>query len=75
MDNCNHTNDESWWEYDQKGIPLCRVCDKCIAARLAKYNPAVLTAGQRITLGIQDNDVESYDDVVEEQIDDPDEDL
>jgi hypothetical protein len=32
----------SWWEYDGQGIPLARVCDKCVDAVLAKYNPVVL---------------------------------
>ena len=32
----------SWWEYDGQGIPLARVCDKCVDAVLAKYNPLVL---------------------------------
>lgn len=40
---CQHTKDDgSWWEYDGRGIPLCRVCDKCREERLGKYNPAIL---------------------------------
>lgn len=38
-----HTKrDGSWWEHDARGIPLCRVCPKCKATKLAKYRPEVL---------------------------------
>ena len=43
MSYCNHTKDESWWEYDARGIPLARVCDRCKAAKLKVYRPEVLT--------------------------------
>lgn len=43
MAHCNHTVLESWWEYDARGIPLARVCDKCRAAKLAGYRPEVLS--------------------------------
>jgi hypothetical protein len=33
----------SWWESDARGIPLCRVCEKCQATKLATYRPDVLT--------------------------------
>jgi hypothetical protein len=39
---CDHTKSESWWEYDAQGIPLCRVCDRCRKAKLAKYRPEIL---------------------------------
>jgi hypothetical protein len=32
----------SWWEYDARGIELCRVCDQCRAERLSHYRPDVL---------------------------------
>jgi hypothetical protein len=35
--------DGSWWENDAQGIPLKRVCDKCIDAKLACYRPEILT--------------------------------
>jgi hypothetical protein len=39
-----HTKtDGSWWEYDARGIPLCRVCDVCRKAKLAGYRREVLT--------------------------------
>jgi hypothetical protein len=39
-----HTKgDESWWEYDARGIPLCRVCEVCRAAKLSTYRPEILT--------------------------------
>lgn len=40
---CSHTRAESWWEYDARGIPLARVCDKCKKEVLAGYRPDVLT--------------------------------
>jgi hypothetical protein len=33
----------SWAEYDAQGIYLCRVCDKCEAAKLGAYRPEILT--------------------------------
>jgi hypothetical protein len=32
----------TWWEYDGQGIPLAKVCEKCVDAVLAKYDPVVL---------------------------------
>jgi hypothetical protein len=44
MSNHHHTkHDGSWWEYDGRGIPLCRVCDECREERLSRYNPVILT--------------------------------
>ena len=40
---CQHTEDNSWWEYDSRGIPLCRVCDDCVEEKLSRYRPDVLT--------------------------------
>lgn len=34
---------EAWWEYDARGIPLCKVCDTCREAKLSIYRPEVLT--------------------------------
>lgn len=35
---------EPWWrEYDAQGIYLCRVCDVCVKAKLARYRPEILT--------------------------------
>jgi hypothetical protein len=34
---------QSWWEHDARGIPLCRVCDKCRKEKLSRYRPDVLT--------------------------------
>lgn len=42
MSYCNHTRDESWWEYDAQGIELARVCDDCRSEKLAKYRPEIL---------------------------------
>lgn len=45
MENHPHTKgDGSWWEYDAQGIALCRVCDQCRAAKLARYRPEILTS-------------------------------
>lgn len=44
--NCNmHSRDDgvSWWEHDAQGIPLCRVCDKCIDEKLSRYRPEILS--------------------------------
>ena len=40
--NCQHTREDSWWEYDGQGIPLARVCYKCVEYVLSKYDPVVL---------------------------------
>jgi len=37
------SNRESWWEHDARGIPLCRVCEKCRPAKLKTYRQDVLT--------------------------------
>jgi len=42
---CTHTYENSWWEYDARGIALARVCENCKTATLAKYRPEVLTDG------------------------------
>jgi hypothetical protein len=33
----------SWWEHDARGIPLARVCDACIDAKLTPYRADVMT--------------------------------
>lgn len=30
------------WQYDGRGIPLCRTCPDCHEAKMAKYNPVIL---------------------------------
>jgi hypothetical protein len=43
MRECNcGSGENSWWEYDARGIPLSRVCDKCIEEKLSGYRPEVL---------------------------------
>lgn len=37
------SGEHSWWEHDARGIPLCRVCDKCRKEKLGRYRPDVLT--------------------------------
>jgi hypothetical protein len=32
----------SWWEYDARGVPLCRVCDVCRKEKLSHYRPEIL---------------------------------
>jgi len=34
--------DGSWWEYDGRGIPLCRVCSLCEKEKMARYRPEIL---------------------------------
>ena len=45
MSRCTNPShrDDSWWEYDARGIPLARVCDTCEKEVLSKYRPEVLT--------------------------------
>lgn len=33
----------SHWKNDARGIPLARVCEKCLEEKLAHYRPEVLT--------------------------------
>jgi hypothetical protein len=33
----------SYWEYDARGIELCRACNKCRKRKLSHYRPDVLT--------------------------------
>ena len=40
---CQHEDEYSWWENDAQGIPLARVCDRCIAVKLAAYRPEILS--------------------------------
>ena len=44
MNKCEygHVHEETWWEFDARGIPLCKVCDNCQDERLAGYRPDVL---------------------------------
>ena len=47
LDNCQHGQEDGgrgygWWEYDARGIELCKVCDKCQKHKLKKYRPEVL---------------------------------
>jgi hypothetical protein len=53
---CERT--ESWWERDAKGIELCRVCDKCRAQKLARYEPWVLSGYSQADV---DEPIESED--------------
>ena len=41
-DPCDHAGEPTWWEYDAQGIPLCKVCDRCVRAQLARYRPEIL---------------------------------
>lgn len=34
---------DSRWEYDARGIPLCRACDRCRDVKLNGFRPDVLT--------------------------------
>ncbi|MCP4240284.1 MAG: hypothetical protein GY772_06945 [bacterium] len=31
-----------WWALDGRGIPLCRVCDRCKREKLAQFRPEIL---------------------------------
>lgn len=67
MKNCNHANEETWWENDARGIPLAKVCQKCVKDKLRSFNPAVLTEDQRERIGAPQQQPR-YEEVVEEQI-------
>jgi len=49
---------ESWYEYDAQRIPLCRVCAKCRATKLAGYRPEIL---QGYTQADVDEPIDSED--------------
>ena len=36
------SNNDTWWVYDGRGIPLCKVCDDCEEQKLKRYRPEVL---------------------------------
>lgn len=38
----NTSTNPSWWAYDGRGIPLCRVCDDCEKEKLGRYRPEIL---------------------------------
>ena len=40
---CLHEGEDSWWEYDARGIPLAKVCNKCVEQKLAEFRPEVLS--------------------------------
>ena len=40
--NCG-SGEDSWWENDAQGIPLCRVCDQCREEKLGRYRPCILS--------------------------------
>ena len=40
---CTHDNEDSWWEYDARSMPLCRVCEVCKVVKLSAYRGDVLT--------------------------------
>lgn len=37
-----HNAENSWWEYDARGIPLCKVCPECKEQKLKRYRKEVL---------------------------------
>lgn len=43
LNHCEHDGQESWWLYDAQHIPLGRVCERCVAAKIATYRPEILT--------------------------------
>ena len=48
---CTHKGEHSWIEHDARGIPLCKVCDKCKEAKLSIYRPETLTDPQYDLMG------------------------
>jgi len=43
MSYCEHTDQDTWWEYDAQGIPLCKVCASCVEHKLSGYRPEILS--------------------------------
>jgi hypothetical protein len=43
---CMHHNQDTWDEYDARGIYLTKVCDVCVAVKLKMFNNDVLTNPQ-----------------------------
>lgn len=39
---CREAGEDSWWENDAQGIPLCRVCAICREAKLSCYRRCIL---------------------------------
>lgn len=37
------STEPSWWAHDARGIPLCRVCDRCERQKLSVYRPEILS--------------------------------
>lgn len=52
-----HDRTNSWWLRDARGIECSRVCDECEATVRLRYKPEIF-------------DINTYDDAVEEPIDD-----
>ena len=48
---CKHEGEYSWVEHDARGIPLCKVCDKCKDVKLGTYRPEVLVDAQYDLMG------------------------
>jgi hypothetical protein len=42
---CMHHSQDTWAEYDARGLYLEKVCDLCVKYKLSKYRPEVLTDG------------------------------
>lgn len=59
---------ESHWENDEQGIPLCRTCPACEREKLRRYRPEVLDEDQRERAGYPIHQDLSYADVVQEPI-------
>ena len=51
LKNCTHEGEYSRFEHDARGIPLCKVCDKCKEAKLSIYRPETLTDPQYDLMG------------------------
>ena len=45
------SGEDSYWQYDAQGIPLCRTCSKCDKEKMSRYRPEILS-------GYNQNDVD-----------------
>jgi hypothetical protein len=39
-----HLYNYTWWEYDARGIELCKVCAACVDEKLIHYRDEVLSS-------------------------------
>ena len=46
---CDHKPEDSWWEYDERLMPITRVCESCREHKLKQYSSHAPAPGSRTT--------------------------